>query len=86
MTPEEGCSKVKAFCAATGGSVTSWGRTAKRNALVGGHPDSWHQDWLAWDVVYDTPVPLRVAQRAARHHGLKLVREHDHDHLQPEVT
>lgn len=86
MTPIEGCTAVLAYCAATRGSVSSWGRTSQHNDAVGGHPQSFHLDWLAWDVVYDEPLPVETRKRAARHHGLRLVVESDHDHLQPEVS
>jgi len=76
---------VVAFCYATNGSVTSWGRTAKRNSAVGGHPNSWHLNFLAADVVYDVSVPEERAKFLAGRHGLRLVREATHDHLQPDV-
>ena len=75
-----------AYCYATRASVTSWGRTAQRNAAVGGHENSWHLVFLAADVVYDVPVPEDKARLLAGRHGLRLVREGDHDHLQPEVS
>lgn len=71
------------YCRATNGSVTSWGRTPKRNTAVGGHPRSYHLQFLAIDVVYDAPVPLPEAKRVGLRLGLKVVREKDHDHLQP---
>lgn len=65
----------------TGASVTSWGRTTRRNALVGGTPDSHHLTDTAADVVYDTYLPLRTAQELAADLGLFVFREVDHDHI-----
>ena len=63
-------------------SVTSWGRTAKRNKAVGGHPASRHLRWLAVDVVLDNakdkPFFLKVITEA----GLSFLDEGDHIHVQ----
>ena len=84
MTPDGFAAALMAFCAWSRGSVSSWGRSAERNAEVGGHTHSYHLIWLAADVVY-APNP-RPAQAAARRRaaqlGIKLIREGDHDHLQ----
>ena len=64
-------------------SVTSWGRTKKRNAAVGGHPDSWHQLWLGLDGVLDDPNDLPAFTRRARYFGIKVIDEGSHLHLQP---
>lgn len=64
-------------------SVTSWGRTQKRNAAVGGVPNSLHLVDLAVDVVYDQPISYATASELAAHLGLRVIRETDHDHLQP---
>jgi hypothetical protein len=77
---------VRAYSGLTTASVTSWGRTTKRNALVGGRPRSKHLDWLAVDVVYDTKPGLVEANDLAARHGLRLIREGTHDHLQPKIT
>lgn len=71
-----------AFCTATGGSVSSWGRTEKHNKAVGGVPGSLHRVWLAVDVVYDLPVLTVRAEQVAASLGIRLIREGDHDHLQ----
>ena len=62
--------------------VTSWVRSPEHNAAVGGLPNSKHLTGDAIDVVW-TPLPSRdaVAAFCARH-GVRLVREHDHDHFQ----
>lgn len=83
MDPIRFAAALIAFCYATRGSCTSWGRTAKRNLAVGGVASSYHRQWLGADVVYDDPVPVDEAQTLARRFGLKVVRESDHDHLQP---
>lgn len=75
--------RVRDYCLATGGSVTSWGRTPARNARVGGVPTSYHLHFLAVDVAYDAVPGVSVRERFAERCGLKLVIEGDHDHLQP---
>lgn len=64
-------------------SVSSWGRTAKHNKYVGGHPDSYHMLWCGCDVVLDdnTPNPAFVAD--AKLMGINAIWEGDHYHLQP---
>ncbi len=83
MTPNDFASAIMAYCSATTGSITSWGRTRTRNTRVGGVDDSAHLLWVGADVVYDTPPlpPMRTA--IAKRVGLFIVFEGDHDHLQP---
>jgi hypothetical protein len=83
MTPDEFSDRARTYCAITGGSVTSWGRTTTHNAAVGGVPRSAHRFWLAVDVVYDAPVAELEAIEIARRLGLRVIREDDHDHVQP---
>lgn len=83
MSPLEFAARLIVFCTAATGSVVSWGRTTHHNAVVGGVPGSAHRFWCGADVVYDVTPPLDEAQRAARQLGLALLREGDHDHLQP---
>ncbi len=71
------------YCLYTFGSVTSWTRTAKHNASVGGVPTSNHLRGLAADVVYDQPVDEEVAKTTAASCGLQILREGDHDHISP---
>jgi hypothetical protein len=71
------------YCAATGGSVTSWGRTVSHNAAVGGVPTSLHLRWRAVDVVYDRTVELKLAVAVAAAFDLQVLREADHDHISP---
>lgn len=88
MTPHDFASALIAYCAATAASVTSWGRTPKHNAAVGGVAESAHLIWTAADVVYDAngvPPPGVTAHRdaLAARLGLRLIHEGNHDHVQP---
>ncbi len=85
MTPAAFADAARAYCARMRGSVSSWGRTPEHNGRVGGALESAHTYWLGADVVYD-PWPRPDAakgQAAAARLGLTLLREGDHDHLQP---
>lgn len=75
--------RVHALCRKFDGSVSSWIRTAKRNQLVGGAPHSEHLSGFAMDVVWDDPPAIAVVQTEAADLGLKVIRESDHDHIQP---
>lgn len=83
MTVPEFVDAVRRYCALTDASVTSWGRTPKHNAAVGGVAFSAHQAWLGLDVVYDTPIPDERCREWAARMNLKLIAESDHHHLQP---
>ena len=65
-------------------SVTSWMRTPKRNAMVGGHPSSKHMLGTGLDVVLDDtgPVARDAFVAEARKLGLVAVVEDDHIHIQ----
>lgn len=84
MTPLQVAEAVALYCAWSRGSVTSWIRSPERNAEVGGVPTSKHLVGLAMDVGYapNPKPPLTQAKARAKHLGLKLLREADHDHLQ----
>lgn len=56
MTPHEFLSAVMTYCALVGGSVSNYGRTQRRNVLVGGVPYSAHRFWLAADVKLDSAL------------------------------
>ena len=74
------------YCEKMRASVTSGYRTAKRNAMVGGKPNSLHTRDLAADVVYDDGLPPHgEAQEEARKLGLYAYRGdgYSHDHLRP---
>ncbi len=83
MTRAEFADAVLMVAAALGGSVTSWIRSEARNKAVGGVPLSAHRFGLGADLVYDRPVPEGEARELARRAGLRLIREADHDHVQP---
>ncbi len=83
MSTVEFLDALRAYCAALGASVTSYGRTTAHNVTVGGVKYSAHRAWLAADVVYDVIPPELDRQQLARRLGLLLVVEGDHDHLQP---
>jgi hypothetical protein len=83
MTPSDFMELLIAYCLFTRGSVKSYGRTLQHNAQVGGVELSAHQFWVGADVVYDEPVELELAKATAERLGLRLIREADHDHLQP---
>jgi hypothetical protein len=83
MTPTEFHDRLMRYCALTGASVTSYGRTVRHNLVVEGVASSAHLFWLAADVVYDDATAPALAERWAERLGLKLIREEDHHHLQP---
>jgi hypothetical protein len=83
VTPHEFHDALRAYLAAVGGRVTSYGRDPENNAAVGGVAHSAHVVWMAADVVYVTPKPLEERKEWARRLGLRLLDEGDHDHLQP---
>lgn len=74
---------VYSYCLAYSASVTSWCRTPARNARVGGVLNSPHLLGLGADVVYDGSAPGEEADAYLGVHGLRRIREGDHDHLQP---
>ena len=70
-------------------SVTSWGRTPAHNATLPGHAgDSEHLEWIAADVVFDAGADpgLDRFKAAAREHGIDVIREADHYHLELRTT
>ena len=77
---------VFAYCTAAGASVTSWYRTAKHNAAVGGVASSHHLTGLAVDVVYDSVAGVADRGHLAATLGLVRLVEKDHDHLQAADT
>ncbi len=75
--------RVLRYCKEMHASETSGFRTTKRNADVGGHPNSHHLRGMAVDVAYDAQPTLDLAEAAADKHGLHVFREGTHDHLTP---
>lgn len=63
-------------------SVTSWGRSEKRNKAVKGHPASKHLRWLAVDIVLDDPFRKADFIAGCGFIGLKALDEGDHVHVQ----
>ena len=83
MSPMEFHASVMGYCYATRGSVSSYGRTEKHNADVGGKPTSNHRLWRAADVIYDEPIEKATRIALAARYGLEIVEEIDHDHVEP---
>ncbi len=83
MTPYEFLTSLMIYCTRLGGSVTSYGRTPAHDHALRplNHPP--HVAWVGADVVYDARPTEELAVNEARAVGLKLLREVDHDHLQP---
>jgi len=65
------------------GSVTSWGRTEKRNEFVHGVAGSYHLTWLGMDVVLDDQKKSLDFEKDCAIFGLQALYEQDHYHLQP---
>lgn len=63
-------------------SVTSWLRSRKHNAAVGGVRDSRHLYGLAVDVVLDDPGERQFFITEATRFGLQVIDEGDHLHVQ----
>jgi hypothetical protein len=64
-------------------SVTSWGRTEKRNISIGGVPGSLHLLFMGLDVVLDDMKKNVDFEKDADRLGLLALFEDDHYHLQP---
>lgn len=63
-------------------SVTSWWRTAARNAFVGGSSSSLHLCGLAADLVPDPGLSREALLAHAMNVGLHGIVEADHVHVQ----
>ena len=69
-------------------SVSSWGRTLRHNAAVGGHPKSWHlweRGALAADLVFDNAQVATKAAEVAREWGLEIELADDHLHVEMDL-
>lgn len=75
--------RVHGLAVVVPGSVTSWGRSKKRNPTVGGDAFSGHLFWLAVDFVPDDWKDEVRARVYCRLVGLVLVKEGDHWHIEP---
>ena len=64
-------------------SATSWFRSPKRNAKVGGNPKSKHLIGLGVDVIPDDWSILGAFTALANVHDLSVLDEGDHWHIQP---
>jgi hypothetical protein len=64
-------------------SVTSWGRTPKRNVFVKGVTGSLHMMWTGMDVVLDDQLKNVDFEKDCASVGLQAIYEQDHYHLQP---
>lgn len=72
MTFNEFCDHVRTGGMRYGGSCISWGRSAKRNAAVDGHADSFHLTWLAADVVFDDEAGKEGCWKFWNRNGLSV--------------
>jgi hypothetical protein len=83
MNPIEFGSRCLIICLRWSASVTSWGRTEKRNSFVHGVPGSNHLLWLGLDVVLDDQKKDIDFEKDCAKLGLQALYEVDHYHLQP---
>ncbi len=70
MTVEQFAVKIARLCLSHRGSIVSWGRTRKRNKMVGGHPRSRHLKFLAVDIICDSRADRSALFAAAYEAGL----------------
>jgi hypothetical protein len=82
MDRAEFLAHIYALCREHGGSVTSWVRSEKRNATVGGNPNSRHLEGLAVDVVLDDRFSRDQFIRACNARHIGTLDEGDHIHCQ----
>jgi len=71
------------ICKQHDASVTSWIRSEKHNAAVGGKAHSWHLDGLGADVVPDDPARKPFIILTAARLGLQAIDEGAHVHIEP---
>jgi uncharacterized protein YcbK (DUF882 family) len=78
------CHAVGFLCQTLDASVTSWWRSPKRNAAVGGHANSLHKQGLGCDLVLDDMSSEKRTElvKMATDLGLRALDEGDHIHLQ----
>lgn len=63
-------------------SVTSWWRTRLHNVALDGHPESFHLQGIAADLVLDNPEHRAPLKRFAEDLGLQAMDEGDHVHVE----
>lgn len=83
MNPIVFASSCLIICVRWFASVTSWGRTYKRNSFVKGVAGSHHLDWLGMDVILDDQKKDIDFEKDCAKIGLQALYEGDHYHLQP---
>ena len=83
MNPIEFAEACVFVCLKYRASVTSWGRTEKRNHSIGGAPRSFHLNWLGMDVVLDDQKKDHAFEKDCVIFGIIALYEGDHYHLQP---
>lgn len=83
MNPIEFGGRCIFVCLKWDASVTSWGRTEKRNTFVHGVPGSYHLTWLGMDVLLDDQKKNIDFEKDCAIFGLQALYEGDHYHLQP---
>jgi len=83
MNPFDFLERVVFLCAKHRGSVSSWGRTEKRNTEVGGVRGSYHLLWLGCDVVLDDMRRDPDFEADCERLDIVAIDEGDHYHLQP---
>lgn len=82
MTIAEFVTIVCKICFEYNCSVTSWIRTTKRNAAVGGHSRSRHMTGYGIDLVPDNWDDADAIVQKAHQSGLSALNEGDHIHIQ----
>ena len=83
MNPIDFAISCMLVCLKWRASVTSWGRTEKRNAAAGGVPGSHHLNFFGMDVVLDDQKKDLTFEKDCGIFGLTALYEQDHYHLQP---
>ena len=83
MNPIDFAMSCMLVCLKWRASVTSWGRTEKRNILINGIKASLHCSWLGMDVVIDDQKKDLAFEKDCGIFGLTALYEQDHYHLQP---
>ena len=83
MDPTEFGMRCMLVCLKWNASVTSWGRSEKRNIFVHGVAESYHLLFLGMDVILDDQKKDLAFEKDCSKLGLTALYEQDHYHLQP---